>query len=209
TSDPSSPYHLHSSNQPANPLVTQLLTDNNYPTWSRTITMDLEAKNKLGFINGTIPKPTTEPTLSAWTRCNSMVTSWLIHSTSPPIANSILWINEARAIWVDLHDCFSQKNAPRIFEIHRAIANLAQETNSISTYYTTLKALRDELSSYRSLLNCTCTGTSTLTNFFDEDYLMDFLQGLNESYASVRSQLLLMDPLPSVNKAYSLLLQEE
>ncbi|GAV90182.1 hypothetical protein CFOL_v3_33591 [Cephalotus follicularis] len=38
---------------------------------------------------------------------------------------------------------------------------------------------------------------------------MDFLQGLNESYASVQSQLLLMGPLPSVNKAYSLLLQEE
>ncbi|GAV87419.1 hypothetical protein CFOL_v3_30845 [Cephalotus follicularis] len=38
---------------------------------------------------------------------------------------------------------------------------------------------------------------------------MDFLQRLNESYASIRSQLLLMDLLPSVNKAYSLLLQEE
>ncbi|CAJ2671312.1 unnamed protein product [Trifolium pratense] len=38
---------------------------------------------------------------------------------------------------------------------------------------------------------------------------MDFLQGLNDSYTSVRSQILLMDPLPSVPKAYSLLLQEE
>ena len=38
---------------------------------------------------------------------------------------------------------------------------------------------------------------------------MDFLQGLNDSYASVRSQILLMDPLPSVPKAYSLFLQEE
>ncbi|GAV71481.1 hypothetical protein CFOL_v3_14975, partial [Cephalotus follicularis] len=84
-----------------------------------------------------------------------------------------------------------------------------QETNFISTYYITLKALRDELSSYHSLPNCTCTGTLTLTNFFDKDYFMDFLQRLNESYASVRSQLLLMDPLPSANKAYSLLLQEE
>lgn len=33
--------------------------------------------------------------------------------------------------------------------------------------------------------------------------------GLNESYSIVRSQILLMDPLPTVNKAYALLLQEE
>lgn len=32
--------------------------------------------------------------------------------------------------------------------------------------------------------------------------------GLNESYPTVRSQILTMDPLPSANKAYSLILQE-
>ena len=38
---------------------------------------------------------------------------------------------------------------------------------------------------------------------------MQFLMGLNDVYSSVRSQILLMDPLPSVNKAYSLILQDE
>ena len=38
---------------------------------------------------------------------------------------------------------------------------------------------------------------------------MGFLKGLNDSYASIRSQILLMDPLPSMAKAYSLFLQEE
>ncbi|KAK2421194.1 hypothetical protein QL285_031850 [Trifolium repens] len=36
-----------------------------------------------------------------------------------------------------------------------------------------------------------------------------FYQGLNDSFVSVRSQILLMDPLPSMPKAYSLFLQEE
>lgn len=38
---------------------------------------------------------------------------------------------------------------------------------------------------------------------------MQFLLGLNESYTQYRSQIMMMDPAPSVNKAYSLVLAEE
>ena len=38
---------------------------------------------------------------------------------------------------------------------------------------------------------------------------MKLLMGLNESFAQVQGQILLRDPLPSLNKVYSLLIQEE
>lgn len=38
---------------------------------------------------------------------------------------------------------------------------------------------------------------------------MQFLMGLNETYSQVRGQILLMDPLPSINRVYSLLIQDE
>ena len=38
---------------------------------------------------------------------------------------------------------------------------------------------------------------------------MQFLMGLNESFDNVRIQILLLDPLPSVNKVYSMVLQIE
>ncbi|KAA8535327.1 hypothetical protein F0562_030330 [Nyssa sinensis] len=38
---------------------------------------------------------------------------------------------------------------------------------------------------------------------------MKFLMGLNDSYAAIRGQILLMDPLPSINRIYGLILQEE
>ena len=38
---------------------------------------------------------------------------------------------------------------------------------------------------------------------------MLLLMGLNESFAQVQGQILLRDPLPSLNKVYSLLIQEE
>lgn len=38
---------------------------------------------------------------------------------------------------------------------------------------------------------------------------MKFLMGLNETCAAIRGQILLMDPLLTVNKAHSLILQDE
>ncbi|KAK6144765.1 hypothetical protein DH2020_021585 [Rehmannia glutinosa] len=42
-----------------------------------------------------------------------------------------------------------------------------------------------------------------------KDKLIQFLMGLNESHEHVRSQILIMDPLPKINKAYSMLLTIE
>lgn len=49
----------------------------------------------------------------------------------------------------------------------------------------------------------------TIATLQQEQRLMQFLKCLNDSFSAIRSQILLMDPLPVVNKAYSLILQEE
>lgn len=41
------------------------------------------------------------------------------------------------------------------------------------------------------------------------EYVMSFLMGLNDYYSQVRGQLLLMDPIPPINKVFSLISQEE
>ncbi|XP_043721100.1 uncharacterized protein LOC122668625 [Telopea speciosissima] len=171
--------------------------------------MALQAKNKLGFIDGTIEQPTDDyvDLLLGGAQLHGYLLAYSFHD--PSIANSILWTTNARDVWNDLGDRFSQQNAP-IFEIGRSISNHSQGTDSISAYYTTLKAFRDELSSYRSHLpTCTCGTMTTINGYVETDALIDFLQGLNDSYSAVRSQILLMDPLPTMAKAYSLLLQEE
>ncbi|XP_043702322.1 uncharacterized protein LOC122652600 [Telopea speciosissima] len=205
-----SPYFLHASDQPSTPLVTPLLNGDNFPTWHRAMLMALEAKNKLQFIDRSLLKPdSTSTDLPHWIRCNSMVRSWIVHSIIPTIAHSILWIDSARDAWLDLHTRFSQQNAPRIFKIRRSIATLQQGLESILAYYTKLTGLCDELSSYRTLPAGTCGSATTIQGYYDSDILMDFLQGLHDSYTAVSSQILLMDPLPSISRAYSLLLQEE
>ena len=56
------PFYLHHSDQPRVLLVTQLLNEENYDTWSRAMLMALSIKNKEGFINGTIKNPPTTST---------------------------------------------------------------------------------------------------------------------------------------------------
>jgi hypothetical protein len=63
-----------------------------------------------------------------------------------------------------------------------------------------LKGLWDELASYSD----TTHGTQA-----DQQKLMQFLMGLNETYSAIRGQILLMNPLPSVRQAYSSVSQEE
>jgi hypothetical protein len=36
-----------------------------------------------------------------------------------------------------------------------------------------------------------------------------FLMGLNETFSHIRGQILLIDPLPPINKVFSMILQEE
>ena len=53
----SSPYYLSSSDNLGMSLVVQHLTEENYSTWSRVVLISLDAKTKIGFIDGSIPKP--------------------------------------------------------------------------------------------------------------------------------------------------------
>lgn len=51
----------------------------------------LGVKNKLLFLDGSIPIPPTDDlNRSAWERCNYMVHSWILNSVSPQIAQTIV-----------------------------------------------------------------------------------------------------------------------
>lgn len=46
-------------------------------------------------------------------------------------------------------------------------------------------------------------------SFLNAEFVMIFLMGLNESFAQICAQILLIDPLPTINKVFSLIIQEE
>ncbi|XP_024189972.1 uncharacterized protein LOC112193939 [Rosa chinensis] len=151
-SNVSNPFFTHHSDHPGLVLVSKPLNGDNYTGWQRAMTLALNSKNKLGFVNGSIKAPSAESNpkgYATWSRCNDMVHSWIVNTVSSEIADSIIYYPTAHEVWEDLCERFSQGIAPRIFEIQLDIASLKQEQQSISAYYyTKLKSLWDELASY-------------------------------------------------------------
>ncbi|KAK4255097.1 hypothetical protein QN277_008138 [Acacia crassicarpa] len=172
--------------------------------------MALLSKNKLRFIDGSIPPPLlTDPLFPVWERCNNLVQGWLTRSISPTIAKSILWFDFASEIWTDLRSRFSQSDLFRISDLQEEICNLRQGNLTVSEYFTHLKILWDEMNNIHPLKSCSCGSLSTALRHREEDQVIRFLKGLNEQYNSTKSQIMLLDPLPSITRVFSLVSQQE
>lgn len=76
-----------------------------------------------------------------------------------------------------------------------------QRNLSLLEYFNKMQALWDEY-------DCLTSG-KTLEELKEIDRLMQYLVELGEGYQHARHQILLIDPLPSVEKAYSMLLNVE
>lgn len=209
--DDMSPFHLTTSDNPGNPLVSCVLTGDNYSTWARSMRNALKAKNKLGFVDGTVARPeSSAPEFKAWEICNSMVIAWISNSLEKSMQGSVAYVDEAKSLWDDLKERFSQGNAPRIFQLKTQLSHLRQEGLTVAGYYTRLKALWDELDDYSNVSTCTCNAAKDSGKEKEMEKLYQFLMGLNvETYGNIRSQILSSEPLPGLSKAYSIVVQEE
>lgn len=106
----------------------------------------------------------------------------------------------ATEMWKDLKDRFSQSNGPSICQLKKLIFSLTQETSSASSYGTQLLGYWDELANYRSQFSCSCRSLKSMMEYQQQESVLHFLMGLNDSLAHVRGQILLLEPLPSINK---------
>ncbi|CAA0841724.1 Unknown protein, partial [Striga hermonthica] len=204
------PLSLHRSDHPGMMLVTTQLNGSNYLHWSRAVKLALRAKSKLGFIYGTIeePEPNTEE-YELFQKVESMVISWLLNSISRDIVEAFIYVKSSKELWDELAERYGESNGPLKYQLRKEIATFAQGTASVTVYYTKLKCLWDEYASLVSLPECTCGLGKKMSENDMEIKLMQFLMGLNEVFEPVKNQILLMDPLPTVNKAYSMILKVE
>ncbi|XP_023644448.1 uncharacterized protein LOC111832367 [Capsella rubella] len=201
-----SPFHLHSSDHPGLVLVPDLLDGTNYGTWIVAITTSIEAKNKLGFVDGSLVRPDeSDPYFLIWKRCNSMVKSWLLNSVSKQIYSSILYFSTAAEIWKDLYTRYHKSNLPRLYKLRQQIHSLRQGSMDLSSYHTKTQALWEELSS----LQVTARSVEDLLAERETNRVIDFLMGLNNNYDTVRSQILMKKSLPSLSEVYNMLDQDD
>ncbi|KAL4569586.1 hypothetical protein LXL04_025227 [Taraxacum kok-saghyz] len=168
--DLDNPLVLHSNNLSCVSIVNfKLQGTTNYKVWSSTTELSLRARNKLGFVNGTFPRPTEdESKMRQWDRADAVVLSWLL-----------------------------------------GINSYTQGSDSLSDYYNKLNSLWKEFDSLTNLGICTCDAFTSVSDHSQQIKLMHFLMGLDESYSTIRSNILMHDPFPSVKSAFATSSREE
>ncbi|XP_061358763.1 uncharacterized protein LOC133302960 [Gastrolobium bilobum] len=178
--------------------------------------MALLSKNKLGFVDGSIqPPPIEDHSFSAWQRCNTIVLAWIHRSINDSIAKSILWIDKAQDAWIDLRDRFQQSDIFRVLDLQEDIYKMQQGERLVSDFFTDVKIMWDELDNLKPLPSCKCDnrclcgGYQQMRQYRETDHVIRFLKGLNEQYSHVRSQIMLLDPLPNINRVFSMIVQQE
>ncbi|XP_047314129.1 uncharacterized protein LOC124917880 [Impatiens glandulifera] len=177
------------------------------------IRLALEAKSKLGFIDGTLVVPKDAEDFDRWKKMDCLVRFWILNTISDKIKANYSSTTTAKDLWIDIKERYQESNGPQSFQIQRAISNLRQGTLSLEKYFSKLKKLWDELLVLEPLPSCDCDPkticccrmTKLVIQLDTANKLTQFLMGLNEYYDNARQQILLMDPKPSINRAYAML----
>ncbi|KAL0385500.1 UNVERIFIED_CONTAM: hypothetical protein Sradi_2944300 [Sesamum radiatum] len=152
---------------------------------------------KLGFIDGTFPRPPIgSATFEQWRRVDLMVTSWIWNSISKEIVEAFMYVASSRELWLELQGRYGRSNGPMVYQIQREISLVSQRDLSLTAYVTKVKKLWNELACLAPTPKCTC-GRCTcginkaITDRNESSQLIQFLMGLHDSFDSERSQILM------------------
>ena len=91
---------------------------------------------------------------------------------------------------------------------------MSQGDLDIASYFNKAKRFWDEFTAASASPRCTCCKceceiNARLNAYFQDQKLIQFLMGLNESYSQVRGNILMINPSPSLSQVYSFLTQGE
>lgn len=112
---------------------------------------------------------------------------------------------------MNLEERYGQAFVTLLFSLQQSLHDLKQSQDNISSFFTKIKMLWDQLDSVDpipvcSCTNCTCTITQKLVKSQEDRRLIEFLMKLGDGYEVIRGSILVMNPLPSISQAYRLIL---
>ncbi|KAH0765474.1 hypothetical protein KY285_001345 [Solanum tuberosum] len=101
----SSALYVHPLNSLGMMMVPTQFDGAGYRSWRREVMRALSVKNKLGFIDGSCVKPSTNsPQIRQWQRCDDMVASWILNSLTKDISDSVKYLTDSVELWKELED---------------------------------------------------------------------------------------------------------
>ncbi|KAJ9558208.1 hypothetical protein OSB04_012822 [Centaurea solstitialis] len=209
------PYYIHASDYPRQMHVNDVLMDGNYGDWAQEMKNFLFAKNKMGFVDGTIKIPKDGSSeYMLWMRCDAMIKGWLTTAMEKTIRSSVKYANTAAEIWADLEERFGKESAPRAYELKQTLTTTQQDGSSVSAYYTKVRGIWDEIQSVSPIPRClcgkcTCDLGKRLNEAKEKERIYEFLMGLDGVFSTIRTQILASKPTPTLGAAYHLVSEDK
>ncbi|WCJ43065.1 hypothetical protein M5689_023829 [Euphorbia peplus] len=210
--------NFEKSENPGLILVPTQLTGNNFLSWRTSMIRALIVKEKLHFVDGSeeIPDEGTRE-FKRWKRNDCLVTAWILNTVSKDVAEGFNYATSAAQLWKELALRLGDSNGPLLYKLKRDLSLCSQGNLSLMQYFNKMKSFWDEIAQLRPLpicncgavKNCACNAFQRIADLREEDRLIQFLMGLNSHYDHIKNQILISDPLPDINKSYSMLLRVE
>ncbi|KAK9699100.1 hypothetical protein RND81_08G152600 [Saponaria officinalis] len=178
--------------------------------------MSLKSRLKFGFVDGSIKKPTDVAFLENWEVVHCTLVQWIRNTIDSSLLDTISYVEDASVLWSELETQFAVVDGTKIHGLKTQLHNCKQAKGmDVTTYYGKRKALWDsivvhELPFACKYGKCECQIGPAAVKRLDNERLHQFFMGLDDTlYANIRSQQFQLDPLPTLNRAYHAVLQEE
>ncbi|WCJ39233.1 hypothetical protein M5689_020236 [Euphorbia peplus] len=201
----------HAHDNPSLILVSNVLDGTNYIPWSRSMLLAINAKHKTRFImNIDQPVDLASDEYRKWKETDDLVFSWILNSLSKELGSVFMYATSSKQFWENLKEMYGQSNGPLIFQLRREICSLTQGNSTLADFFNRIKQKWDEYAIIKPISTCTCVDAIRKAQAqIEEEKVMQLLAGLHADYDHIRDQILITDPLPSVSKAYSMLMSVE
>ncbi|KAL8109930.1 hypothetical protein AgCh_025868 [Apium graveolens] len=176
----------------------------------RSMWIALNARNKFVLVNGTYSKPAKSSLLYAqWERVNDLVITWILNSVVDDTLDGLNYVTTASEAWDKLREYFSGVSGHRIFQVLKNIHSLEQGNRNVEVYFHKLKGLWGEYIVLEPKVDCVCGAYKVQIERDQKRKLLQFLMGLHDSNYTIRGQILMITPMPTISQAYAYVKQDE
>ncbi|KAL0327867.1 UNVERIFIED_CONTAM: hypothetical protein Scaly_2219300 [Sesamum calycinum] len=203
--------YIHPSEHSNLTLTSMPLDGTNFLAWHRAVYVSLGTEMKLAFIDGSFPCPPVGSThYEQWRRVDLTITSWIWNSMSKDIVEAFMYYATSRELWIAIQRRYAIVLVMALWSINCSVRSpRCRNMIYLLLYFTKLMKTWNEITCLAPppkcrCGKCTCGINEAITESTTSTQLMQFLMGLHERYNSERSQILMFDPLPDIERAFAM-----
>ncbi|KAL0325824.1 UNVERIFIED_CONTAM: hypothetical protein Sradi_5151700 [Sesamum radiatum] len=206
---------VHPSEHSNLALTTSPLDGTNFLAWQRAVYVSLGTKMKLGFIDGSFPRPAIGSiNFESWRRVDLMVTSWIWNSMSKDIVDLLCFVltreiygSQYKHDTVGVMDLwFTSCKEKFLLQFHRTIYHLQHILQKLQSCGMSLVLWRQ----YPSVdVEAARVELIKLLMISLPTQVMQFLMGCMIVLIMREVKFLMLDPLPDIEKTFSMVYSVE